>query len=417
MMETKPRLQCKYFLKKKNRQCGMTRSTQQDYCSEHLILLPNSSDNSIEKDVIDRIPCPLDPKHTVNKNQLQRHLKKCNKFKLNHINDNMSYYKLDLNTATTKSNNNNNKFQLNDTLINKTIDILYLYQNSNDNTIIPTMVKQNQFMSNTRFNILKNQKHAIQQSSLIQNLLEFRHLNDHHPLNILEYGAGRAEFSRYCNQVFQSLDLNVNKFVLIDRASNRLKFDNKIISDSKTAPIIKRVKIDIKDLFIDDLLSPNEQNIIISKHLCGVATDLTLRSIVNNPILSGNVDSICIAMCCRHVCDPNQYINVDFMKNILNQYGNNTLSYHEFFSTLTKLCSWATNGKRSNIQDCDTVEITNERTVSIKERENIGLMARYLIDQGRLEWVKSNIPNSKAQLIKYVSSDISLENVALFLTK
>ncbi|CAL9728043.1 tRNA:m(4)X modification enzyme Trm13p [Monosporozyma unispora] len=399
------RLQCNYFIKKKNRQCGMTRKQGREYCSEHCIL-----------DDEERVPCPLDPNHTVNKFKLNKHLQKCNKFKLRHLNDKMSFYKFNLNQLDESVD----KFKLN---IELTIDLLDKLNKSNKFLFIPTQSKENKFMSNTRFTNLQNQKHAIQQSSLIQNLLEFKLQNNKNNkknknYNLIEYGCGRAEFSRYFIQVFQSMSININNLILIDRASNRLKFDSKIISDSQnTPPTIKRVKIDIKDLYIDDLLQDNNiRNIIISKHLCGVATDLTLRSIKNNPILNSSIDSICIAMCCRHVCHPDQYINKPFIQNILDQY-DSPLSYNDFFYTLTKLCSWATNGKRTNIQqDCDLVEIYPGNFITIKQREDFGIMARQIIDQGRLEWVKSNIPNSKASLIKYVSKDISLENVALLLT-
>lgn len=440
------RLQCKFFILKKNRQCGMTRRADEDYCSEHLILHKKLTNKLIHNGAgnhdtsLDRIPCPLDPKHTIKKSQLKKHLTKCNKFKLKHSNDSNTFYRLDLNILPSTLS----KPLVSSDTLNKTVDLLYQIFESGEINELPTCMKQNTYMSATRLNSLSNQKHAIQQSSLIQNLLEYRYTNDlernhmatsERNLNMLEFGCGKAEFSRYFNQVvrgfFTSASTSpeknfplfqIDNFLFIDRGSNRLKFDSKILSDCNglNLPHIKRLKIDIKDLYVDDVLSrepfSSNQNIVISKHLCGVATDLTLRCIGNNLLLFRSLDSMCIAMCCRHICDPDQYINAGFLIDFLKRF-RSTLTYHEFFVTLTKLCSWATNGKRPGVQDCDLVELTENRFVTVKERERIGLMARRVIDEGRLQWVRQKFPHSKADLIRYVSKDISLENVALLLSK
>lgn len=417
MSNEQTRLQCTFFIKKKNRQCGMTRRADTLFCSEHYNLEKKLNNSQIHNnDIEDRIPCPLDPKHTVKKSQLKKHLTKCNKFKLKHVNDDQPFYKLNYNHIDKSSD----KITLEPEHILATINILKTYFQEN-NSFIPTMMKQNNFMQGTRLLNVSNQKHALQQSSLIQNLLEYRPHEASSNVNVWEFGAGRAEFARYFNQVSLNIPtLSIDKLVLIDRSSNRLKFDTKIISDSPTTnqPEVKRLKIDIKDLYLDNTF-PTENNIVISKHLCGVATDLTLRCIQNNKTLGDGLDSLCIAMCCRHLCQPDQYINPDFINDILSKYNSNNLNYELFFRCLMKFCSWATNGKRPGVQDCDLVELVPnhaDTSVTIKEREQIGLMARQIIDRGRLAWVQENLKPGKSDLIKYCSSDISLENVALLLS-
>ena len=435
--------QCKFFIHKKNRQCGMTRRSDEDYCSEHLILnkklanqlVHNGTATSDSNANLERVPCPLDPKHTIKRSQLKRHLTRCNKFKLLHSNDSKTFYKEDFNTAVVQSTTIA-KPAVSSDILNKTVDLLYrVFQEPGGISELSTCVKQNKYMASTRLNSLSNQKHAIQQSSLIQNLLEYRYTGCNMAtvdtrLNVLEFGCGKAEFSRYFNQVVRDLPtctptrplFQIGSFLFVDRGSNRLKFDSKILSDcnGSNLPHIERLKIDIKDLYVDAVLSEtpfsSNQNILISKHLCGVATDLTLRCIVNNPLLFESLDSMCIAMCCRHICDPDQYINPGFITDILEKF-DSTLTYHDFFTTLTKLCSWATNGKRPGVQDCDLVELTENKSVTVKEREKIGLMARRVIDEGRLRWVRQKFPHSRTDLIRYVSKDISLENVALLLSK
>lgn len=69
-----------------------------------------------------------------------------------------------------------------------------------------------------------------------------------------------------------------------------MKADSKIVQDCENVtltPQIKRSKIDIKDLNLDKFISDLKIDKVvgISKHLCGAATDLTLKLILNSSIL------------------------------------------------------------------------------------------------------------------------------------
>ena len=405
----------------------MTRRADSDFCSEHLNLMKKDIGNEKHNGRIDitngriRIPCPLDPNHSVWEDQLKKHLNKCNKFKLSHINDNNIFYSKDLNSCQHPTNKIDYKLYL-----DKVIEILQSYQ-KDDIFDIPLKQEANEEMVQSRVNTLTNQKHAIQQSSLIQNMINHKILNlstnIENSQDYIEFGCGKAEFSRYLNQVIILSQDNINEirpitYHLIDRASNRMKFDTKIVSDTqdltkqnKFKPNVDRIKIDIKDLKVDTQLNEDRSYVALSKHLCGVATDLTLRCIVNNPLLKKKLDGICIAMCCRHVCSSDDYINPEHIKSILQKFESD-LTYEQFFTCLTKLCSWATNGRRSDMNGTDIVEITPTISMTIEERESIGLMARKIIDTGRLQWVKQNI-SEDSHLIRYVDKSISLENVAL----
>lgn len=417
------RLRCNYIITKKNRQCGMTRRADSDFCSEHLNLMKRDIGNEKHNGRIDsqngriRIPCPLDPHHSVWQDQLKKHLTKCNKFKLSHINDDNIFYSKDMNSCQTTTDKIDYKLYL-----DKVITILQSYQEK-DTFEIPLKQEANEEMVRSRVNALTNQKHAIQQSSLIQNMINYKILNmstsSDNSQDYIEFGCGKAEFSRYLNQVIiLSNDIRPITYHLIDRASNRMKFDTKIVSDtqeftkqSKIKPHIDRIKIDIKDLKIDTQLKDDRTYVALSKHLCGVATDLTLRCIVNNPLLKKKLDGICIAMCCRHVCSAADYINPEHIKTILTKFDSD-LTYAQFFTCLTKICSWATNGRRSDMNGTDIVEITPTLSMTIEERESIGLIARKIIDTGRLQWVKQNL-GEDSHLLRYVDKSISLENVAL----
>ncbi|CCC69448.1 hypothetical protein NCAS_0C04580 [Naumovozyma castellii] len=435
-LKNEQRLQCEYFIEKKQRRCGMTRKNDVQYCTEHLNLLKkklgNEKHNGKEGN---RVPCPLDPKHTVWESQLQKHLKKCNKTKQIHSNDGLPYFMPNLNSESKTTIEESNG---QDTIL-KTIETLRkIFDKEEGLEELPLVVKSNKFMEDNRFKLLSNKKHAIQQSSLIQHMIDSNML--HNNPNFIEFGCGRAEFTRYVNQVLlQDHGNSKQNLILIDRSSNRMKFDKKIIDDVKESeayrtnkdilPEIKRVKIDIRDLKIDPLLTfpDNNHYVAISKHLCGVATDLTLRCINNSKLLNnhqGNLDGICIAMCCRHVCQADDYINHAYIENLLKaDYLNNCkLDYYEFFNSLKKMCSWATCGRREGMKDDDLVNITDDVTMTLKQREELGLMARRIIDEGRKEWVLQELNDKEdskftVALIRYVPQDVSLENVALIVSK
>ncbi|KAF6718742.1 tRNA:m(4)X modification enzyme TRM13-like [Oryzias melastigma] len=61
---------CSFFVERKKRFCKMMVRKGQRFCGEHA--------NAAEGGSIRRIVCPLDPKHTVAEDKLEKHLKKCN---------------------------------------------------------------------------------------------------------------------------------------------------------------------------------------------------------------------------------------------------------------------------------------------------------------------------------------------------
>lgn len=113
------RLQCHFVLVHKGgRRCKMTRPAWSNYCSQHQDAAASidttdkdqktqSSSEITFKDK--RVPCPLDPNHTVRETQLQRHLKKCPKAK-SQIPPADPWFNLDMNILN-KSDEKNQKQQ------------------------------------------------------------------------------------------------------------------------------------------------------------------------------------------------------------------------------------------------------------------------------------------------------------------
>lgn len=93
------RLRCMFLLPHKHgRQCKMTRRKGDKFCALHKNTDPSATDPQA------RVPCPIDPKHTVLKKKLDAHIKKCNAARPEEIPE---WFELDKNIVakdtTTKS--------------------------------------------------------------------------------------------------------------------------------------------------------------------------------------------------------------------------------------------------------------------------------------------------------------------------
>lgn len=101
-----------------------------------------------------------------------------------------------------------------------------------------------------------------------------------------------------------------------------------------------RARVDIRDLNIngfDDMIEKGTVDrrpvVAVAKHLCGVATDLGLRSLLTTrttqaPVSSDdwpgignedqdlNVAGVCIATCCHHCCNWTDFVAKGFFMEV-----------------------------------------------------------------------------------------------------
>ncbi|KAI9354881.1 methyltransferase TRM13-domain-containing protein [Zopfochytrium polystomum] len=284
--------------------------------------------------------------------------------------------------------------------------------------------------------ILFRPKHTRQLSSLLS------HLEDHRLLNksklYVEFGCGAAEFS---DSIHRALG-DPSRFILIDRASTRWR------AKERDAPqgTYHKVKVDIADLVLGGLdamkknvpeesaataIAPLDGVVGISKHLCGSATDLTLRCLEKYSHLPDStanlpLDGLLIALCCHHRCDLSSYIYPSFL---LEDCGMSSLEVSLLFS----MSSWAVCGRRSktalaekedadsengNEEEHDDHQDVREADVSVhasglsyEERRSIGVMCKGIINVGRREFLRSQ--GFEAELFRYIDRGFSPENVAL----
>lgn len=267
-------------------------------------------------------------------------------------------------------------------------------------------------------------KHLIQNEAIIQHL---KRANMWDPKSLyIEWGGGNAKLSQEVQQALHS------DHIIIDRKTPKIKGDVK--RDRSLG--WKRITIDIKDIRLDGIpevasISPSSDSehasiCSFSKHLCGAATDLTIRCLEQHHGTELK-DSILIALCCHHRCTWRSFIGRNFFEDSLG------LSKQDF-ELMTRLSSWATSSGSTDPEtraidpmssDSEEEPATNAQehaelahvagTMSLEERTRWGWRCKRLLDAGRMQYLR-NI-GYDVELKYYVPQTVSLENIVLVCRK
>ncbi|XP_019357229.1 PREDICTED: tRNA:m(4)X modification enzyme TRM13 homolog isoform X1 [Gavialis gangeticus] len=448
---------CSYFVERKKRFCRMTPAPGRRFCGEH--------GQYEEENDRKRIPCPLDPNHTIYEDQLQKHLKKCN----SREKPKPVYYVQDINAGlkdVTKIPEEQqvpisslSKEELQD-LIRK------LKKASNGISSILKDPTLSHWALKEVLNDPKNGesafKHLKQQASILGHMEQLHLLGSGRCF--VEFGAGRGKLSHWVDTALQDTE-NVH-FLLVERATTRFKVDGK---HRKRDSIFERLQVDIQHLCLKKipiLVKKKLPVVGIGKHLCGVATDLALRCLIESSATQDDgineepsakrfksdntqadsntfthkersgenvsenyntVAGIVIALCCHHKCDWKHYVGREFFKKV----GLGQVEFNFF----QRMSSWATCGMQETISeacssdvDCRTQSSdadeheqaysrpecnsdSVQRLLTVEERKQIGHLCKLLIDHGRIEYLQQK--GYKAVLQYYTESTVSLENVLL----
>ena len=91
-------------------------------------------------------------------------------------------------------------------------------------------------------------KHLVQNSSLLQHLSQTGAF-EVNEANVIEFGSGRGQLTFWIAKA--SNKEAKQKFLLVDKASHRHKFDNKLKDDSDLQ--ISRIRADIQDLVLEKI--------------------------------------------------------------------------------------------------------------------------------------------------------------------
>ncbi|OBS58050.1 hypothetical protein A6R68_10827 [Neotoma lepida] len=303
-------------------------------------------------------------------------------------------------------------------------------------------------------------KHLKQQASILGNIEKLKLLGPRRCF--VEFGAGKGKLSHWVDIALKDAE-NVH-FILVEKGTTRFKVDGK---HRKKNSVFERLQIDIQHLCLNRIPVLREGRLPvvgIGKHLCGVATDLALRCLVETYAASfeerneeplakrvkndktekesntlskeGNeknipetwtpVAGIVIALCCHHRCDWRHYVGKEYFKAL----GLGPVEFYYF----QRMSSWATCGmrrtsleasditaKRKDDQNDDNEEhddggdrLPDGSTDSVpgvltaEEKKNIGHLCKLLIDQGRLQYLQQK--GFYPALQYYTDPLVSLEN-------
>ena len=268
------------------------------------------------------------------------------------------------------------------------------------------IIKEDTFVNSelsTNYTGMTSIKHLKQISSIVAHVKELK-IEKNESRCFIELGAGRGKLSHWLSMALK--DEEINNFLLVERGSQRFKFDS-YHNDNKSNRF-QRIRMDIKNLYLSelDLVKQSDQLVLYGKHLCGPATDFTLHCLkrtLNDQ--ASKFKGLLLAVCCHNYCEWDTFCG----KNFFNQYN---ITRRQFY-IIRNLTSWATCGQRATIND-------NEEKKLYKEK--IGYMCKNLIDMARVDYLlsKNSLDDNKiklnAKLFYYCNQNVTLENRRLIVT-
>ncbi|XP_030228294.1 tRNA:m(4)X modification enzyme TRM13 homolog isoform X1 [Gadus morhua] len=431
---------CGFFVERKRRFCKMIVRTGNSYCGEHADVENGNSRR--------RIPCPLDPKHTVFEEQLSKHLQKCN----SREKPKPVYYEQNINAGSGDEETSEDqvlalghrsKAAL-DSHLEKLKAAAKAFGEKLEDSILshPVLTEQLHDPNNGDSAL----KHLKQQASILGNMEEIGLLGSNRCF--VEFGAGKGKLSHWIREAVKGH--NDHHFLLVERSSTRFKVDGK---HQQADGRFERLQVDIQHLDLGRvplLMETRVRLVGVGKHLCGSATDLALRCLFEGvasetappckrsryqeepappshhpappsprpappsphpaPPSRADVCGVAIALCCHHRCAWRPYVGKQFFRE-------NGLGASEF-AAFRRMSSWATcNGcpdDQSRDHDGDVEpsdkDILNG-VLSAEERGRVGRLCKRLIDHGRVCYLQSKGFMTKLQY--YTTPQTTLENVLL----
>lgn len=380
------------------------------YCGEHS--RERASETASGPPGVQRIPCPLDPKHSVFTDRLQKHLKICNAREQQQP----GFIHKNLNAGSADEDDG----QEDQTCVKLSdVDLEYLKELVGKVKDFYVSIKDQfdpreeiKYHSDKQLEEeLQNPsygpdtlKHLKQTSALIGSMDRLELLR---PKScFIEFGAGKGQVSYYlANSLKDTPETDV---LLVDRASMRFKLDNKCEDRSS----VHRVRADIADLDLNQVPAVKDKEWIvgISKHLCGAATDLAIRCMTRVRKPDQN-QALVIAVCCHHRCTWRSFVGKkEFQRKSLTA---------KDFQLIIKMVSWAVCGGGMSRERRKLIEEQGEAQQAEKklpwtreEQEEIGYQCKRIIDFSRLQYLKEEGYDTGS--FYYIGKDVTLENLCIF---
>ena len=418
---------CAFFLEKKRRYCSMRPGPGKRYCGVHECEAAAADGGAAP--LRPRVPCPIDPSHTVFADQLTHHLKVCTLAKQQRAERQQPYFRAALNAGPALAAPAGAVCPVARTPLRpredapgfaRRIEALYAAHVGSVRAVHLKAEECDGLLqrASTAGAEHATLRHLTQQASILGNMERVGILRpggvgggSGDGAAFVEFGAGRGMLSLAVREALPTAPL-----LLVERGVVRNKADRDLRKSAATAEF-ERVKIDIRDLDLRHapLTERCGRCVAVSKHLCGVATDLTLRCLHNASGAGGagggggaappdaaapqaepprpvQVGGIAIALCCHHCMNWTDFVGRDFFA----QAGLDAQAF-EAIRTATSWCTESAGAKAG---------------LSAEERALCGRRCKRLLDAGRLWWLRE-VAGMAAELVEYCEPQTSLENALL----
>lgn len=255
------------------------------------------------------------------------------------------------------------------------------------------------------------------------------------PLCLVEFCAGKALLAKQICAMAEGRLRQPVDVVLIDRTEVRHDaftltaedLDLALDATDTEASVVRshtRLTVDIADLCLERMpqFQKAGRSLAIGKHLCGVATDLTLRCYVNAVASAAALDgggggdragrpsagSLALALCCHHLCEWDGYANTQ----LLMSHGIGPGEFQLMKRLATKYrahpCRQRSSGKDVKLADTIGAQLAAARA-------SCGIIAKRCLNEGRASWLRGQAGwgNGSVRLVRYVAESDSPENFLL----
>jgi tRNA:m4X modification enzyme len=463
---------CEFYLPIKKRYCSQKRLDDDKFCGVHA---DRGSD--------ERISCPIDQSHEIWRKDLSSHIRKCNATKDLAILQKLPYFSKGINSGsiTDEEKHHVDAFRLfvglekeedvdkddddeeeeeeygtidvqisttekfdrqggyitrliHSPFLSSQVDIRSVYErllswilvaestfrgdlSVYDKLVAPNIEKYVNTSQKAGASIKGRLRQTLQEASIVSLMFLMGLLNTPDDSTFIDLGAGKANLSLALHHSVPN-----SKLLLVERQGGasrgaadtsfrRVEFQN-----------FTRLRIDLADFDLSKIGYCSGNVVGIGKHVCGNATDLSLRCLeqalmckLSDVSLDASrkcfLKGICIATCCHHRCTWEDYVGKTFFKEKL---GGSAVE----FEVLRLLSSWALMGgeergsdfpKLVTYADIKKKSVEEwERSLSRKERIQIGRAAKRVIDAGRVDFLETLGLNAKQAF--YCNQELSPEN-------
>jgi len=422
---------CREYMKRKNRYCRQECTPQTHFCGYHAKRA--------------RIPCPIDPSHSVV--NIERHVKVCPTLKRKRERESKAYYcegcnrggfgcvsiderpPIDLPAAKDLAllvlTSFQRIFEANASKKPQHLTFDDIYSALDESDVSPSILSGLQEVV-TKYRIKSGGSHHLQQqASLIGHLRPI--LEQESAKTVLELGAGRG----VTGILTAGVSKGPTKLYIIERGSSKEKADKILraredhqtqLDFDLTKLAWNRVECDLADLKIDSLVEKDEKIVSVAKHLCGAGTDLALKSLV--PIRHQITASV-FATCCHGVCSWQDYVGRLYLQDIMGkEFGEQEFDLMRKWTTGTVV---TTKPKKSDSEEhvVPKIEAGNHTIHDVVGEFSCGIAGlgracQRLFDYGRVEFMKRELfegINMKVQLFHYIEQSVSPQNAVLIAVK